>query len=336
MEGWIWRHAWPGADRAWDEINMVPPAMFQRFQFVGPFMYVRVTMQSMERMAAIAPRYAEVDKEHGGALGLWTSYCEPRIQRSCREIAALGPDADLRFAAELSQYGFHQTFTCLPLLGMASMRLSALLQAAGIADAELTALEVTQGGDNATQAIDGEIWELAELARATTSVSRILESERDDHLEALRREPGAKEFMAAFDALIARHARRSQGWMLTLETWEDRPEAALALVRAQVGADRVSPAEMQKRTEQRRREATERVMEALPAEKHDEFRRTLESLNGYVAIREGRAYWQMTMAGELRSLLLRVGAELARQGRIESCVAPKRDLACNLATFSSA
>lgn len=317
MERWTSDKGWPGADRAWDEINMVPPPMFYRFQLVGPFMYARMTMNSPERMAEIVPRYIEVSKEYGGALAFWLRYCEPRIARSCGELAAMGPGADLAAAAELAQYGFHQTFTSLTSLGIASLRLGAMLTAAGVENPELTALEVTQGGDNATQAIDGEIWELAELARATPAVARVLASENEDHLQTLRGEPAAREFLEAFDALIARHGRRSQGWALTDETWEECPEAALALVRAQVQAERVSPEDMRARSERRRTEATERVLGALPAEKHDEFRSILKLLDGYVAIREGRAYWQMTVAGQLRALLLRCGADLVRNGRIE-------------------
>ncbi len=88
-------------------------------------------------------------------------------------------------------------------------------------------------------------------------------------------------------------------------------------MRAQVQAERVSPEDMRARSERRRTEATERVLGALPAEKHDEFRSILKLLDGYVAIREGRAYWQMTVAGQLRALLLRCGADLVKNGRIE-------------------
>lgn len=316
LELWLFLQGNPGADRAWQEVEMVPPPTFHRFQMVGPFLYARMTMHPPERMAQIVPRYLEVNGQFGGALAFWQQYCMPRIQRSCDELSAMDPNVDLAAAAELWFYGFHQTFTCLPLIGVPNMRLTALLQEF-VDDAELTSFEVTQGDENATQAIDGEIWQLAELARETPAVLRILESDGDDITAALRREPAARTFVEAFDALIARHARRSQGWTLMEETWGERPEAALALVRAEVGAEHVSPDELRERTARRRQEATERALAALPADKHDEFRGIVRALDGYVNIREGRAYWQMTICGSLRGLLLRLGAELVRAGRID-------------------
>jgi pyruvate,water dikinase len=122
--------------------------------------------------------------------------------------------------------------------------------------------------------------------------------------------------VATFDALIERHGSRSQGWELTQPTWRERPEAALALVRARLAAEGVSPAELSAGSEARRREATERVLARLPAATHAEFSSALAHLDGFVRIREGRAYWQMVLSGELRTLLLRIGASLAAEGKI--------------------
>ena len=100
--------------------------------------------------------------------------------------------ADPRVAAELLFYGLHQTFTCIGLLFIPNMRLSAMLTDFNVPDPELTAPELTQGDANATQAIDEEIWELAELARATPVVAKILQSSDGDALAALRQEPAAR------------------------------------------------------------------------------------------------------------------------------------------------
>lgn len=318
MELALWLKAYPGADRAWDEIRLVPPPMFRRFQFVGPYFYVRTTPPEPEKIAEMAPRYMEVTAEFGNASNFWQRYAEPRIKRSCAELEALAAGADLAAAAELWFYGFHQTFTCLALLFLPSMRLNVMLAEIVGTDAELTSFELTQGGDNATQAIDAEIWELAEMARETPAVSVILRSDAAEALGALRREPEAARFVAEFDALIARHGRRSLGWTLLDPTWNEHPEAALALVRAQIAAERVSPDELRERSARRRREATERVLAALPAEKHAEFQEIVAGLDGYVSVREGRAYWQMVICGALRGAVLRTGEELVRRGRIDA------------------
>lgn len=317
-ELWIWHHGWTGADRAWAEVGLEPPAMFYRFQTCGPFLYVNVTAPSPERMIALAPRYVAVSREYGGPLRFWTEYCEPRIKQACRDIAEMDDEAGFAAAAETLFYGFHQTFTCLGLQFIPSMRLSALLTEFNVAEAELTALELTQGGENATQAIDEEIWRLADLARRTAAVALILQSEQGGVFEALRSEPAAAAFVAEFDRLIARHGSRSQGWMLSMPTWRERPEAALSLVRAQVFSDRVSPDDVRETTTQRRKAAVERALAAIPSVRHEEFNSILAELEGYVPVREGRAYWQLVIAGEMRALLLRVGARLVREGRIDS------------------
>lgn len=318
MDLWLHEGFRSGADRAWDEAGLEPPAYFYRFQLAGPFQYVRMSPYEPARMVEMGSRYREVAQRHGNVLGFWQQYCQPRIQQACKELADTPANASLRSAAEVWGYGFHQTFTSASLLGEATMRLTALLAESVGDDATLLAYEVTQGGENASQAIDGEICELAALARQTPAVTHILESDAlDGALESLRKEPRAAAFVAAFDALIERHGSRSQGWDIALPTWRERPEAPLALVRAQLESEGVSPAELTARSAARRREATEEALARLPEGKHAEFARVVAELEGYVSIREDRAYWQMVITGEARGMLLRRGAQLARSGRID-------------------
>ena len=56
---------------------------------------------------------------------------------------------------------------------------------------------------------------------------------------------------------------------------------------------------------------------SLP-EKHDQLRGLVQALDGYVSVREGRAYWQLVSCGVMRNFLLRVGEHLVRQGRIDA------------------
>ena len=307
-----------GADRAWEEARLEPPPVFYRRQFVGPFLYMRITPYPPARMAEITSHYREVAQRHGNVLGFWQLYCQPRIQQACNELAGAASNASLRSSAEAWGYGHHQTFTSVSLLFEATTRLTALLAESVGDDATLIALEVTQGGENASQAIDSEIWELAELARQTPVVKRILGSNAEKNaLESLRHEPRASAFLAAFDTLLERHGARSQGWDIALPTWRERPEAPLSLVRAQLESEGVSPAELTARSTARRREATDKARAQLPEGKHADFARIVAELDGYVGIREDRAYWQMVIAGEVRGLLLRKGAALVQGGRID-------------------
>ena len=311
MDVWLNENGWPpGGDRAWNEVGMEPPALFFRFQLAGPFLYARMNPFELGRIAGIAARYQEVSRQYGNARGFWEQYCEPRIQDVWRQLAATPTDAPLQSSAELWGYGFHQTLTCQSLLGEANLRLIGLLAPIAADDPMLRSLEVTQGGDNASQAIDGEIWQLTDLARRTPAVARILDDNHSDGaLASLRREPGAVTFVAAFDALIERHGSRSQGWELVLPTWRERPEAPLSLIRAQLKSDGVSPDALAARSESRRRVATEQALAQLPPGKHDEFAKIVAEMDGYVSVREGRAYWQMVITGEMRALLLRKGGE---------------------------
>jgi pyruvate,water dikinase len=89
------------------------------------------------------------------------------------------------------------------------------------------------------------------------------------------------------------------------------------MIRAQLLSAGTSPDELARRTDVLRSEATARVLARLPERKHDEFQRTVAELEGYVRVREGRAYWQMVLTGEVRLLALRMGGDLVRDGRLE-------------------
>jgi pyruvate,water dikinase len=89
------------------------------------------------------------------------------------------------------------------------------------------------------------------------------------------------------------------------------------MIRAQLLSQATSPQELASRTDVLRSAATERVLARLPERKHDEFRRIVTELEGYVTVREGRAYWQMMLTGVVRLLALRIGSDLVRDGRLE-------------------
>ena len=220
--------------------------------------------------------------------------------------------------AEAMGYGFHQTFTSLVPLFEPGMRIQAMLSQSAIEDAELLGLEMIQSGDNATLAIDAEVWQLADLARRTPAVRAILERGANaDALEALRGDPAASTFVAEFDALIARHPSRSIGWEMVLPTWRERPETALALVAAQLASARAAT-RRSRRTERRPpQRGDERVLAKLRPEKGTELKDLLASLDGYIRIREGRAYWQMVLMGESRGVALRHGERLVAAGALD-------------------
>jgi len=318
LERWLHAHLDPGVDRAWAEVGMEPPAWFYRFQLVGPFLYARESPWEPERMVRSMVRYHEVGIEHGGALRFWEDFCRPRIEQVCREVSELPVDTPLDDVAERCGYGFHQTFTSLSPLFEAGMRLAMLLGPVFGEGTELLSQELMQGGDNQSQSIDAEVWALTNIARETPAAAdRIRDDAGAATIDVLREDPAARAFVAAFDAMMERHGSRSQGWELTNPTWRERPEALLSLVQAQLRAPAVSPEEVAAGSAARREAALQRALEALPPDKHEELRQALADLDGYVSIREGRAYWQMMLMGEARLFALRIGATLVERGRIE-------------------
>ena len=318
MDRWLRLHGGRGADQAWEEPGMVAPAMFYRFQFAGPFSYIRMDPYEPSRAGEINARLREVGQRHGNALGFWQGYCEPRIQQACNELATAAPGVPLQWVADRWAYGFHQTFTSTSLLAEAMARLTSLLAEHAKGDVALLAYEVTQGGDNASQMIDAEIWELASMARTMPAVQRIFAASNDDEVLArLRDTDGAAKFVTAFEALIERYGARSQGWDLFTPTWREQPAAPMSLVRAQLASDGVSPVELTERSSARRLAARDQALAELPKKRHGEFEDIVAELHGYVSVREGRAYWQMVITGEVRSLLLRRGEELVRSGSLD-------------------
>jgi phosphohistidine swiveling domain-containing protein len=319
MEAWMYGVAGPGVRRAWAEAGVVPllPA-FEEWQLAGPFQYLRIDEYPPDVAARLVPAWDALLARHGGsARRFWTEFCEPRIHEVCRQLAASVGTMPLRALAEAWGYGWHQTFTSVmavfyPVGGLATM----LAEAYG--EAAMTHVQhMIQGGTNASQEIDAEVADLAALARAEPAVRMILESAGDDALARLRDQPAAARFLTAFDAFVASHATRSEGWVIDLPTWAERPEAPLALIRAQAMNAGTPAADLAAGATARREQAIAEALGQLPAGQHETVRGLLATLDGYVEVREGRAYRQMVLTGEARLALLRTGARLVREGRLD-------------------
>ncbi len=325
-ELWCYAVCGPGIDRAWTEADLLPSASLARWQFAGPFLYFRVTSNPPERVAEAGRRITLVRERYGTPLAFWREFCEPRIIAVCEGIAAAPPEADPIDLAERWAYGWHQTFTSLSPLFFELGALIELLTPAFGDGAELLANEVAQGGTNASQAIDAEVWALAELVRADEEVHRLVTrgtpAEAVDALMASvstpapAPAPATRRVAEGFAALLARHDVRSEGWSVDRLTWGECPSLAMALVRAQLHEGAMAPAEVASRSRRLKDAAIDRALTALPLADHERFHELAASVDGNVEIREGRAYWQMVLAGQLRRWLLRLGDRLVAEGRL--------------------
>jgi pyruvate,water dikinase len=175
--------------------------------------------------------------------------------------------------------------------------------------------ELTQGGPNDTVASDQELWSMGQLAKETPERRAIVAAGRAG-LDSLAKLPSDDAFRRGFDAYIETHRYRAESWdSFSLTVGED-PARVLVLIRGAMEAR--SPAETTAASVQRRDAAVARVRAAF-ADRPEAVARVsaiADELEGYVAMREGRARWQLTAAGSLRQALLAKGALLVEKGAI--------------------
>lgn len=302
-----------GAKRAFHEVDL--PG-FVHAQFVGPFQYVAMVPPEGEALAAAMRGVGALMGRFGSPLGYWLQFCEVRCRAAAEALSGSLTTAPIAEVEDAYAYGQAQTFTSLlPLVG-AFFPLRELLQQRFGPEGSLLADEATQGGTNASQAMDLEIVKLANLVREVPTVARILRGPRNRRLEALRGESSAAPFMERFDALVEEHGDRSFGWELALPTWSEDSDAVLALIAAHLRAS--GNASVAANSEAIRDAAHRRILAGLEEGERQQFLAFVGLLNGLVQVREDRAYWQMRLVGTARRLLLRKGEALVRDGVIDT------------------
>jgi phosphohistidine swiveling domain-containing protein len=305
-----------GRMRAHEEAGVPPPFIFRPELIVNGFEYTRTTPLPPDEEEARRQAAARFTQAHGGSLNSWERFCRPRIQVACARLQQADDATPLAHAAELEGYGRALTF-----VGGHMYELLALVAflAGEVGEGETLALALTQGHPNATLAVDQALWDLAARARRAPEVERaILDAPPGGILTALRA-IDAREFLPAFDGLLARYGWRAEGWDLACPTWRERPETPLALVRRLLAEGAAAPQEATRAGAMRRETLIADTEARLgDADKRARFRELLAPLADYVAIREDRALWQLTLSGSLRGALLRHGERLARAGQIDT------------------
>ncbi|MBE0612025.1 MAG: hypothetical protein IH609_21790 [Dehalococcoidia bacterium] len=318
--------AWIQRDR---EPQMAPyadagvdlPAPFRGRHIPNGFQYVRLTPLDAEESPSFIAKALALGARCGGAGRVWDTFARPRTEAAVRALQAAGPETPVAELSRLYHAAFHTTHiggmvAFGPVLGPLQGMLDALFEPN---EAGLLVQEIGQGSDSATMESNRAIGRLAELARDAPGVARIVTEARSDALESLRGETAATAFMTAFDAFIAEYGWRATAWDITNPTLRERPADALNLVRQAMVArdgDSASRAEVLKR----RDEAIARVegrLAATPA-RVETFRSLAGQLENYVAVREGRALWQLMDTGALRMALLNKGMAMASAGVLDA------------------
>jgi pyruvate,water dikinase len=320
FEAAAWRLADPAAERAFAEVGLPAPHLLQRTQFPHGFMFLDRSPPSAEMLARWQAGVRALKDRWGGCRPLWEGHSLPRVRRGCDQLRAAAADAPIGALIEAWGYAWHQTFvSAFPLLLPAVQRLAEVCTELLGPGGELAAHELVGGYDNETLEADQALWELARaLAGDAALRSALLDADHAGAVETLGGLPHDAPFSEALGAFLARYGGRTEGWDLATPTWQERPELCLAAIRRVVVEDQPSPrhrlGEAARRRDQRLREIEARLT-SEPASLA-RFREALADVEGYVFVREGRAYWQLTTTGCLRAALLRRGGWLVARGAL--------------------
>ncbi|MGH7754178.1 MAG: hypothetical protein ACREN5_15340, partial [Gemmatimonadales bacterium] len=306
----------PGGQRAYAEANVAPPPPFREWTVANGFQYIRMSLLSPPEMGEYLARAAALATLHGGPCRVWEAFSLPRVRDACDRLRALPVESPVEEASFLYDYAFQLTQVAGPtvLLPVLMATTGLLTDVFGAEGGPLTH-EVTQGGANDTIASDQAIWEMAELARADVAVLGLVKAADAGAIERL---PVEHPFRRAFSAYIETYRWRGENWDPASPTVGERPEGVLTLVGRGIGAP--SPASTTDRSGGRRSETVARIEAALEGDQARlaRFRELAGAFDGYVAVREGRALWQLMATGSLRHALLKKGATLAQRGVIEA------------------
>ena len=256
--------------------------------------------------------------QYGGPKGVWEMYWLPKVRECCDRLAATDERASPRELMDQLHRVYGLTMLQLlevygPVVDMAGF----LAQELG-AEASLAAFDLTQGFPHATLEADQALWEVAQVAKASPALRAAFEEGVES--EALRRAIEAHpEFKQRFERFMDVYGARAQDWALSAPTFQDRPEIPLAMIAAFLRSDAPAPDEALRRGAERREKALADLEARIadPAKK-GRLRALAAQLADVVPISEGRAYWQLIAWGHCRTALLRIGARLVREGRIET------------------
>lgn len=316
---WIHRDRGP-QETPYQEAGVEPPHMFRGKLVPNGFQYVRMTMLDPGEQVAFGMKAAALNAKCGGAGRVWDTFAQPRTEAAVRGLQESSPQTPSAELSRLYHAAMHNSHIAGPgafgpILGPLQAIIGGLFEPS---EAALLVQELGQGSDSATMESNRAVNRMAELARESPEVARIVAAGGEETLARLRRAPGASAFCTAFDAFIAEYGWRATGWDITNPTLRERPTDALNLVRqAMVARDEgsVSRAEVLKR----RDEAIARVESRLGANpaRVETFRSLASQLENYVAVREGRALWQLMATGALRTALINKGVAMASAGVLD-------------------
>ncbi len=174
------------------------------------------------------------------------------------------------------------------------------------------------------------LWHLSRMIRADAELEQLLASGEDETLlKQIRTKPQFAGFHAALEDFLVNWGFRCSGeLMLTVESFQERPESLLEMLRAYVAIDGESPLDLLKRQSAERVEETAQVMGELRRRKLVwplpwPTRATLVSIilkacHQSIALRERARLKQALLYSRCRRIALAIADRLVSLGVLES------------------
>jgi hypothetical protein len=257
-----------------------------------------------------------------GAVRIWEDDFVPRIAAFCKRVREAGYESlsaealaqDLaRLVAEAAEMYRLTMIVVYPFMGPTLALVEFSDQALG-ADGPLLVASMLQGYANETSAAGSGLGDLTHLAAGLPGVARALRGGRFDGLAAV---PGGPEFLSALDSFLAEYGWRVDDWSLAhAPTWAEHPTTPLRLISSFLDSESGSPEASVRRSVDIREAAEREVRSRLSGEPLAQLMEMLAVALPHVSISEGRARWQLTIAGSLRVPVIALGRKLQKAGAL--------------------
>ena len=313
--------------RAW--LGGLPTVEHVRAIYPQGFFY-RFAAQPAEQDAPMQEYGRRVVEMAPRIWNIWKRELEPKIRATCGRLkggdyAAMSVPqlaSHLQGCMDSAASAYGLTFVAASPMSVCWRSLIGLCREEFGGEGEGIAAVLTQGFANEASASDIGLWRLVVRADSLPKVAQLFAEHTAEELPARLLEiEGGPPWLEAFERYLDRYGWRAVTWdELSVPTWKDSPTPALRIIQRYLAAGRdADPRAALARSARRRRRMARRVASSLAArpEKLACFQTALKVARQYVPMKEGRAFWQLTLAGSLRPLCLALGEKLREVGVLE-------------------
>ena len=190
-----------------------------------------------------------------------------------------------------------------------------------VADDQLAALRLMQGFGNKSVEAGHALWQLSRQATSIPAVrDRIAAIGRDGGLEciaALRTDPSAREFVAAFESFLTDYGWRADLFELAQPTWAEDPSIPLCQIRTYMEMPDTDPTAEQHRLAADREEARREALSRLSSKDAEKLHDVLDMARHVVSLQEDHNFYiDQRCAYSARRPILAAGRRLVSKRQL--------------------